>query len=156
MNESNPFSGADAWMKFWTDAMSKMPGAPGAPASAPPPAPALSPSEMLSKMQQTFLEAWTKGMDQYMRSEAFLQMMKKSMENALAMRQQLDEFLRKTLHGAQAPSRADTSDLMQFLHTFEDRVLDQLAALSKRVDDLEGGAGGGGRTGGKTKQGGGR
>lgn len=145
----NAFSGADAWMKFWSDAMGKMsgmagmpampgmPAAPGVEACASAFSQAYSPAEMVTKMQQAFLEAWAKSLDQYMRSETFLAMMKKSMENALAMRQQMDDLLRKTLHMGQSPSRADTSDIMQFLHSFEDRVLDQLTVLTRRVDEVE-------------------
>lgn len=136
---TNPFPGADVWMKFWTDAMAKFPGMAGGAAAPPPPNPAMAPSEMLSKMQQAFLQAWAKSIDEYMRSEAFLAMMKKSMENALSFRQHMDDFLRKTLHAGQAPSRADTGDIMQFLHSFEGRVLDQLADLARRVDALEAG-----------------
>lgn len=153
MSDPSPFPGTDAWMKFWSDVMAKFPGMAAATAQQPQQTSTMTPSEMLAKMQQAFLQAWARSLDEYMRSEAFLSMMKKSMEGALSFRQYMDEFMRKTLHAGQAPSRADTGDIMQFLHGFEARVLDQLADLSRRVEALETG-GPGTRSGGGKHAGG--
>lgn len=130
------WEGAEVWIKFWREMMSKTPAA-MMDAMSPSASTPSTPSEFAQRMQTTFMEAWAKYMDEFMRSEAFLEMMKRSLEGALAFRQQLDQFMGKVLHGAQIPSRSDASDIMLFLHNFEDRVMDRIDDLSRRVAALE-------------------
>lgn len=124
--------------KFWTDMMSRMTSAastmPGmAPASPPPP----PPEEFLKQMRQSFFDAWAKYCEEFMRSDQFMEMMKRSMDNALAFRQQMNEFMTKALGEGQMPSRQDTDAIMDVLRGFQGRVLDQLESLSQRVEALE-------------------
>lgn len=131
---------ADAFTKLWTDMMSRMTSAaasamPGMGASAvPPPAPS---DEFLKQMRQSFFDAWARSCDEFMRSDQFLDMMKRSMDSALAFRKQMNEFLTRALSDGQMPSRQDTDALMDVLRSFQERVLDQLQSLSQRVEALE-------------------
>ncbi|MBI4718981.1 MAG: hypothetical protein HY763_14335 [Planctomycetes bacterium] len=144
MNETanNP---ADPFSRFWMDMMSRMTSA-AMPAAAPTAGPlGASPlgEEYLRTMRQAFFDAWAKYCDEYLGSEPFLEIMRKSMENALAFKRQVNEFLAKSVHEAQMPSREDTDSIMLVLRSMEERVLDRLEKLSQRVEALEArGAGG--------------
>lgn len=138
MSQSSvPFEGADVWMKMWSDMMTNVASATmkaasgaSAPASPPPPDPA-------RQMRDAFFDAWSKYCDEFMRSEPFLQMMRQSMQNSLAFRQQVNQFLSRSLSNAQMPNRSDTEDILRMLHSVEDRVLDRLDDLVRRVELLE-------------------
>jgi len=128
----DPDSGAaDPFSRFWIDWMSKMAGAGFA-------QPSTSGSDQVMKqMRQAFFDSWASHCDEFMRSETFLQAMKKGMDNALAFKQQLNEFLTRSLHEGQIPARSDTDSILLVLRSMEDRVLSQIAQLSQRVADLE-------------------
>lgn len=131
---TGPASGTDPFSRFWVDLMSQMSGAAGRAQMG-------TPQEEVSKqMRQAFFDSWAKYCDDFMRSEAFLGMMKKSMDNALAMKQQVNEFLTKALHENQIPARSDTDSILLVLRSLEERVLDRIERLSKRLDGLERGS----------------
>jgi hypothetical protein len=88
-------------------------------------------------MRQSFFDAWARSCDDFMRSDQFLEMMKRSMDGALAFRKQMNEFLTRALGEGQMPSRQDTDAIMDVLRSFQERVLDQLESLSQRVEALE-------------------
>ena len=73
-----------------------------------------------------------------MRSEAFLSMMKDSMDGALAFRKQMNDFLNKALNEGQMPTRTDMETIKFAVRRMEDRVLDRVEDLSRRVAALEG------------------
>jgi len=135
-DDTSGFQPAEMWMQFWGDMMRHMPNMPTAGPSAAVSAPPGS-EAFAEQMQKMFMDAWAKGLNEFMRSEAFLTAMKQTVDNALACRQQLNGLLRKAWHDAQGTNRTDAEDIMQFLHSFEDRVLDQLDVLTRRVDALE-------------------
>jgi hypothetical protein len=122
---------SDPFTKFWTECVSKMGGAGFAPTT-----PYVS-DDAMQQMRRAFFDAWAKHCDEFMRSPAFLDGMKKSMDGALAFREQLNEFMTKALHGAQAPARSDTDSIMLVLRSLEERVLDRLDRLEERVADLD-------------------
>ena len=122
----------DPFSRFWMDLISKMSTA----GFTPPP---ISPQDdAFKKMRQAFFDAWAKHCDDYMHSPAFLEMMKKSMDGALAFKQELNEFLNKALHDNQMPARSDTDSILLVLRSFEERVLGRLDKLTQRVEKLEG------------------
>lgn len=127
--------GSDLWVKAWADMMSQVMS--GQAAQGSKPSGFAPPSDAARQMRDAFLEAWGRQCEEFMKTDAFMDMMKKTMDQSLAFRQQMNQFLQKGLQTAQAPSRADTGDIMQFLHSFEERVLDQLDHLTKRVDAME-------------------
>jgi hypothetical protein len=129
----NPFgAAADPFTKFWTDCVSQMTGA----GSAPNP-PKVS-DDAMKQMRRAFFDAWAHHCDEFMRSPAFLDGMKKAMDGALAFREQLNEFMTRALHEAQAPARSDTDSIMLVLRSLEERVLDRLERLEQRVASIDG------------------
>jgi len=120
----------DPFSRFWMDLMSKM-GTGFAPSAA------ASQDETAKRMRQAFFDAWAKHCDDVMHSPMFLDMMKKSMDGALAFKQELNQVMTKALHEQQMPARSDTDSIMLVLRSFEDRVLDRLGKLGERVDKLE-------------------
>lgn len=129
----SPFgSTADPFTRFWTDCVSKMSGAGFA--QSPP---NLS-DDAMKQMRRAFFDAWAGHCDEFMRSPAFLDGMKKSMDGALAFREQVNEFMTRALHEAQVPARTDTDAIMLVLRSMEERVLDRLDRLEERVSALDG------------------
>ena len=126
---TDPFTG------FWTDFFAKMGGSPDSMRGFMPPADASN--EMVKQMQRVFLDALTKYCDDFMRSEQFLGMMKQTMDRSLAFKQQLDQFLANAQKGMQAPARTDIDDLAGTLLKIEERVLDRLDALERKVAAVE-------------------
>lgn len=128
----NPFGAvADPFTKFWTDCVSKISGA-----GLSPTTPKIS-DDAIQQMRRAFFDAWAHHCDEFMRSPAFLDGMKKAMDGALAFREQLNEFMTKALHEAQAPARSDTDSIMLVLRSLEERVLDRLDRLEERVASLD-------------------
>jgi len=128
---ANNNSAGDPFSTFWTDWMSQMSGLGVVPPSGP------SREDVLKQMRQAFFDACAKHCDEFMRSEAFLDAMKRSFDGALAFKQQLNEFLTRALHEGQAPARSDTDSIMLVLRSFEERVLERIDALGQRVTALE-------------------
>jgi len=132
---SNPFgAAADPFTKFWTDCASKMTGAGMAPS------PAQVSDDAMKQMRRAFFDAWAHHCDEFMRSPAFLDGMKKAMDGALAFREQLNEFMTRALHEGQAPARSDTDSIMLVLRSLEERVLDRLDRLEERVASIDDGS----------------
>ncbi len=125
-------SSSDPFSRFWTDLISKMSSA----GFAPPAASAQD--DTFKTMRQAFFDAWAKHCDEFLHSQAFLDLMKKSLDSALAFKQELNEFLTKALHDQQMPARSDTDSILLVLRSFEGRVLDRLDRLTDRVEKLEG------------------
>ncbi|MBI1825392.1 MAG: hypothetical protein HY287_05515 [Planctomycetes bacterium] len=132
----------DPFSKFWIDMMSKMSSGT---ASAQQPARA----ESVEKMRRAFFDAWAHHCDEFMRSDQFLESMKKTMDGALAFKQQVNEFLTRTLHETQMPARSDTDSIMLVLRSLEERLFEKIDGLSNRVGNLEKHMGAGGAPGGE-------
>ena len=129
-NASNPMG--DPFSKFWMDCMAKMTGTGfGSPAASS------SSDETVKQIRRAFLDAWAQHCEEFMRSPSFLEGMKRAMDNALAFREQLNEFLTRALHEGQIPARSDTDSILVVLRSLEDRVLDRLDRLEKRVAGME-------------------
>lgn len=130
-NGSSFGSGSDPFTRFWADCVSKMTGSGFTPAQ-----PQLS-DDALKQMRRAFFDAWAHHCDEFMRSPAFLEGLKKTMDGALAFREQLNEFMTRALHESQAPARTDIDSIMLVLRSMEERVLDRLDRLEERVDGLD-------------------
>lgn len=128
-----PGDTADPFTKFWTDMMTAAPATSAAAAFAP------SQEESLKQMRRAFLGAWAKSCDEFMHSERFLEMMKRSMDSSLAFREQMNTFLSGALQDSAFPSRDDTDSILQAVRTLDERVVGRIEELSRRVETLEGG-----------------
>ena len=122
-------SEVDPFIRFWSDIMAGMSGS--------SPSRGSMQEDMLRQMRQTFFDTWAKQCEDFMRSEAFLAMMKQSLDNALTFRERTSEFLQKTLNDAQMPSREDTESILTTVRALQEQVLDRLEALTRRVEALE-------------------
>ena len=129
MSESTGSPGADPFTQFWTDTMGRMAGAGAASSKSVP-----DPTE---QMRRAFFTSMAEYSDQYMRSEQFLKAMKQTLDNSLALKQQINQFLTQSLQSAQMPSRSDTDQIVLLLREMEKRVTGKLEELSDRVASLE-------------------
>lgn len=124
----------DPFSKFWMDCLSKMASA----GFAPPSSPATGSSdEAVKQMRRAFFDSWAQYCEEFMRSPAFLEGMKRAMDSSLAFREQLNEFMTRALHEGQIPARSDTDSILVVLRSLEDRVLDRLDRLEKRVASMD-------------------
>jgi len=130
-NYQDSGTSGDPFSRFWMDLMSKMSGTPFAPTASQ------LQDDTMRRMRQAFFDAWAQHCDEFLRSDAFLEVMKKSMDSALAFKQELNEFMTKALHDQQMPARSDTDSILVVLRSLEDRVLERIDRLSHRVDALE-------------------
>lgn len=127
----------DAFARFWSDMAARIAAAGVAPPQPPP--------DVLEQVRRQFFEAMSTQADQFLRSEVFLNSLKQGMDASLAWQKALNEFLRKGLAGAQLPSRADADHLVVLLRGMEERLLERLDDVTRRVERLEQGARGGTR-----------
>src|SRR5262249_47429560 len=130
----SPSSGAppsDAFTQFWSDVMSRMTAAGFVQPAAD--------SEGLERMQRIFFDAMAKYADEFMRSPQFLESLKATMDNAMAFRRQLDQWITSSLQSAQMPTHSDMTDVVARIHSMEKRVLERMDELDGRVGTLENG-----------------
>lgn len=133
----DPASGANPFLNAWTDLLSHM-GVGGSGAAAPAgPAPASWSDEAMGQMQRAFLDAMAKHCDEYLRSPAYLNLMKQTMDNAMTFKQQVDRFLAEAHRAAHSPSTEDVDDVAATLRRIEDRLIGRLDALEGRIRGLE-------------------
>ena len=99
-------------------------------------APQTSPPEAARQARSTMLRAWAEYCDQYMRSDEFLNMFKQSLDGAIQVRRQLNEFLGQMHHEFQAPSRQDIDELMKSIERLERRIGDESGRITARLDSL--------------------
>jgi hypothetical protein len=88
-------------------------------------------------MQQLFFDAMASYADDFMRSEQFLEMMKKSMDQSLQFKRLVDDFLTKVHRAIQAPVQCDIDDLASLLRGIEERVFERLGRIEERVAAVE-------------------
>jgi len=128
---NNDRSTSDPFTAFWSEMMTRMSSA-GMEKMA-----AESRDATMKAMRQAFFDAWQQHWEEFMKSEAFLEGMKRSMDGALTFKEQLNAFVSRSLQDTQIPTREDTDSILQVLRGFEERVLDQVEALNSRVAALE-------------------
>ncbi len=131
MNPNESMNGDNPFAKVWSDWASQMMASGLAPPSGD------MREAVARQMRQAYFDAWARHCEEFLGSEQFLETMKRSMDGALAFRQQLNEFMTKALHEVQAPARSDTDSILLVLHSLEDRVLGRIDELSRRVASLE-------------------
>lgn len=121
----------DAFTQFWSDVASRMSGA-GMQSFQQQ-----SQEAMAGAMRQAFFDAWAKQCEEFLSSDAFLQSMKQSMDSALMFREKVNEFVTRSAADMPFATREDSETITQVLRSFEERVIDRLEHLSRRMDDLE-------------------
>lgn len=124
--------------------MPSMPGMAGMPGAADPGAAAaafMSPDAM-RRMQAAFFEAMAQYAEQYMRSPQFLEAMKRSMDQALQLRRQMDDFLKFNMASAfESATGGSNSEILGAIRQTADQLKahidNSIAKLDARVSNLE-------------------
>lgn len=119
-------------MKFWQDAFARMPAGSFMPGQTPN-------ADTVASMRKAFFDALAKACDEYMRSPQFLDAMKQSMDQSLAFRKQVNQFLSSTLQGMQMTTQEDMSEVLKTLRAIETGLQHRFEEISARVERLEGG-----------------
>ncbi|HVZ93970.1 MAG TPA: hypothetical protein VG797_05630 [Phycisphaerales bacterium] len=95
--------------------------------------------DMAKRMQSAFFDAMAQSAEQFMRSPQFLDSMKKSMDQALQFRRQMDDFLKLNMaESFEAATGGANAELLGAIRHLERTVTGRLDELNDRVDNLEG------------------
>lgn len=109
--------------------------------------------DAVKQMQSAYLDALARYADQYMRSPQFLDAMKKSLDQALAFRKQVDTMLKDSASGAFTAATGGTSaEILTAVRQAESRLNERLDDISGRIDRLERGGRGSPRSGATPKK----
>jgi hypothetical protein len=130
--------------------MGTIPGMGAMPGMDPAAAAAFMSPEVMRRMQSSFFEAMAQYADQYMRSPQFLEAMKRSMDQALQFKRQMDDFLKSNMANAfeTASGGANTEILgaiRQSSAQLQAHLDAHLSRLEARVANLEQAVAGGAR-----------
>lgn len=143
-----PTGGVDPITGFWRDmwarssaqGQSPVPGMPPMPnMPGMDPAAFLNP-EAMKRMQSAFFESMAQYAEQSMRSPQFLEAMKRSMDQAMRFRQQMDDFLQSNMASAfDAATGGANAEVLGAIRLLSKQVDAKLSDLSERVARLESG-----------------
>jgi hypothetical protein len=124
------FNDAERMARVWTEFATKMmsTGMSLGPENAPP--------EVSKQMRTLMFQAMSQQAEQYMRSPQFTDMMKQSMDAAITVKKQLNDFLTQAHHAGQGVARQDVDALLRSVHHLETRVLDSLENVTARLDKI--------------------
>lgn len=131
---NNPFSMVDPFMKFWSDLAGRMTAA-GMPTQQPP-------ADVLTQIRRAFFDAMAEQADQFLRSEMFLNALKQSMDISLAWQQTMNQTLQRGLSAAQMPTRNDVDHMVVLVRGMEERLMERLDDVTRRVERMESTVGG--------------
>jgi len=128
--DGEPFGGAEAFTKMWTEFATKMAsaGMTFTPDSPPP--------EAARHVRNAMFDAMSSYCETFMRSPQFMEMMKQSMDNAIAFRKQLNTFMTRMHHETQGVAQEDMDSVIQTLKSLQHGVVDRLDDIADRLDDL--------------------
>ncbi|MDZ4829402.1 MAG: hypothetical protein SGJ09_04285 [Phycisphaerae bacterium] len=122
--------------------MAGIPGMPGMPGmgqtgDSPFGGAAFTPDAM-RRMQGAFYEAMAQYAEQYMRSPQFLESMKRSMDQAMQLRQQMDGFLKSNMSSAfESASGGSNSEILGAIRQSSAQLQSQIAKIDERLSDVE-------------------
>jgi len=118
-------------MQMWLEFATKMSSAAG---NVSPDSP---PSEAAKQMRSFFLQSLGQYTEQYMRSPQYLALVKQSMDNSVAFRQQLNDFMAQLRHATGGLARPDVDCVLMAIRRCETRTLDKLDELTNQLNNLE-------------------
>jgi hypothetical protein len=124
------FNDVEKMARVWTEMATKMmsTGMSLGPENAPP--------EVSKQMRGLMFQAMAQQAEQYMRSPQFVEMMKQSMDAAITVKKQLNDFLTQAHHAGQGVARQDVDAVLRSLHHLETRVLDNMEGICDRLDKI--------------------
>lgn len=131
------------WRDMWArssaagaGSMPSMPSMPGMPGMGDPSA--FASPEALKRMQAAFYDAMAQYAEQYMRTPQFLESMKKSMDQAMQLRQQMDGFLKSNMATAfESATGGSNAEILGAIRQSSTQLQTQIAKIDQRVSDLE-------------------
>lgn len=116
--------GADALGAFWTEFARLVASAPFQTAGP----------EAFQQMRRALLDTMAQQADAFLRSEAFLNAMKQTLDSSLAWQQMVNQYLQKGLSAMQMPTGADTGQIAQLVRGLEQRLSRRIDALERRLE----------------------
>ena len=121
-----------AFQKIWTESITQLmqTALTTTPNSAPP--------EVLREMRSGILKSLARSWDEFLRSPQFLDVMRQWMDSTITFRKMSNEWMARMRNDLQAPSRDDIDTIMLSVRHMEQRLLDRVEDLSKRIDALNG------------------
>ena len=128
----SPFEEAQKLTNVWAEFATKLAAA----GLTMDPSAANSPPDAARNMRDATLSAMSQHAQQFMRSEQFLDMMKKSMDASINWQRQMNEFLTKAHHSTQSVAQSDVDDLHRSVRHLEQRTLDQIEQLASKLDQM--------------------
>jgi hypothetical protein len=88
-------------------------------------------------LRKHWLEAWSQAMDGYLRSPAFLEAMRRSLEFTTALKAVQNQFIRDFARQTGVPLAADVHELSDRLERTEAILLERLKAIEDRLVSLQ-------------------
>jgi hypothetical protein len=133
-----------AFQKIWLESFTQLMQTAFAsgPHSAPP--------DLMRQMRSGVFRSLSRSWDEFLRSPQFLEGMRQWMDSTITFRKTSNEWMARLRNELQAPSRDDIDSVMLSVRHMEQRLLDRMEELSKRIDALNGN---GEDTGAKTEPG---
>jgi len=122
---------AAAFQKIWMDSFSHfMRGLTANAATTSP--------DALRQTRSSIFQSLASSWDEYLRSPQFLEGMRQWMDSTITFRKLTNEWMARARNEFQAPSREDVDTIMLNVRHMEQRLLDRIEQLSKRIESLNG------------------
>jgi len=99
--------------------------------------PCTAPSEAARQYRGAIFQAIAEQLDQFMRSDAFLEAMKQSLDRSIQFQKQSQELLTQMHHATQSVAVQDVAAVLSLMRQIEQRMLDRFDDLGSRLDRLE-------------------
>jgi hypothetical protein len=121
-----------AFQKIWLESFTQLmqTALTSAPNSAPP--------DVMRQMRSGILRSLARSWDEFLRSPQFLDGMRQWMDGTITVRKTSNEWMARVRNELQAPSRDDIDSVMLSVRHMEQRLLDRMEEMSKRIDALNG------------------
>jgi hypothetical protein len=91
----------------------------------------------IKTFQRRWFDTVSKSAEAYMRSPAFLEMMKQNTDAAIKLKRQTDDWLSEVARNANIPTAGDISGLFERLHSVEEVILNRLNRIDERLEAIE-------------------
>jgi len=117
-----------AFQKIWMDSFTQfMQGV--TPDTASP--------EVLRHRRASIFQSLARSWDEFLRSPQFLEGMRHWMDSTVTFRKLSNEWMARVRNEFQAPSREDIDSIMLSVRHMEQRLLDRVEQLAKRIEALD-------------------
>jgi hypothetical protein len=87
--------------------------------------------------QRRWFDSVSRSMEAYMRTPAFLHMMRENTDLVVKLKRQADDLAAEFARNANIPTTGDISGLFERLHSVEETVLSRLGRIEQRLSNIE-------------------